>query len=130
MKTESSEEVGLSSDKKSVGSFSTRRPVIPTRIYFASLRIVGVDSGYIAVDGAESEPRTQQYPTPVPKVVLRPPPIIVTASINLFKGKLKPLMKNSFEFRTTSNAIKVVTKDMTDYSVPVKSHTTFSIQNH
>jgi len=67
-------------------------------------------------DGAESEPRTQQQPTPVPKVVGRPLPIIVTASINLlkFQEEVKPIMKNTFDFRTTRNGIKVVTKDTVD----------------
>jgi hypothetical protein len=33
-----------------------------------------------------------------------------------FQGELKPLIKGTFEFRTTRNGIKVVTKDMADYS--------------
>jgi hypothetical protein len=80
--------------------------------------MVEVDSVSTRADGAESEPHTQQQPTPVPKTVGRPRPIIVTASINFlkFQGKFKPLMKNTFEFRTTRNGIKMVRKDMADYS--------------
>jgi len=59
--------------------------VIPTLNYLTTLRVDEVDSVPAAADGAESEPRTQQQPTPVPKAVGRPPPFIFTASIKLLK---------------------------------------------
>jgi hypothetical protein len=51
-------------------------------------------------DGADPKPLTQQQPNPVPKGIGRPPPIILTALINLlkFQGGLKPLLKSTFEF--------------------------------
>jgi len=77
--------------------------------YFAPLRIVGHHSSrWITVISSN----------PVPNTVGRPPPIMIIASINLFKfqGELKLFMKNIFEFRTTRNMINVVTKDTDDYS--------------
>jgi len=56
--------------------------------------------------------------TSMPKVVGRPPPIIITVLLNLmkFQGGLKPIVKGMFEFRATRNGIKVVTKVMANYS--------------
>jgi hypothetical protein len=56
--------------------------------------------------------------------------------LNLLKGELEPLMRVTFEFRTTRNGIKVVTKHMVDYLALmtiltlVRYHTAPSIQNH
>jgi hypothetical protein len=46
------------------------------------------------------------------------PPVTIRVSLNLlnFQGELKPIIKDTFEFRTTRNGIKVVTKDTANYS--------------
>jgi hypothetical protein len=107
-RTNSSEEAGSSSaknqgwTKRSERAEVARPLVIPTRNFFAPLRTYGPDS----------EPLTQQQPNPVPKERGRSPPIILTASIN----ELKALLKSTLEFRSIRDGIKVVTKDMADYS--------------
>jgi len=62
----------------------TNRKIRPTSS-LRLLKMVEVSLISTAADEAKSEPRTQQQLTPVLKVVGRPPPIIVTASVNLLK---------------------------------------------
>jgi hypothetical protein len=93
----SSEEGGPRSAKQHVwsregeGLVATNSPVIPTRNYFAPLRMDEADMNSAGENGA------QQQTTSMPKAVGRPPPVIITVSLNL-------------------NGIKVVTKDTADYS--------------
>jgi hypothetical protein len=113
----SSEEGGTRSvqihiwSKEGEGAVATNSLAIPIRKYFAPLRLDEDDTVYTGENGA------QQVSTSVPKAAGRPPPVIVTMSLNLlkFQGELKSIMKGTFEFRTTRNGIKVVTKGMADY---------------
>jgi hypothetical protein len=58
----------------------------------------------------------------------RPPHIILTSTINLMQlqKQLKGLVKGSFEFRSTRNGTRVVTKEMADFSA-IKEY--FNSQN-
>jgi len=68
--------------------------------------------------GLESEHPTQQQQKSAGKGTESPPPIILTATAKLltFQGNLKSVSKGSSEFRNTGNSIKVVVKEMTDFS--------------
>jgi hypothetical protein len=48
----------------------------------------------------------------------RPPPIILTSTVNLMQlqRQLKGIVKGSFEFRNTRNGTRIVIKEMADYS--------------
>jgi hypothetical protein len=61
-----------------------------------------------------STPLEQQ--TPPPKKG-RPPPIVLTSATNLIslQRNLKGLVKDNFEFRSTRNGTRVVTREMEDY---------------
>jgi hypothetical protein len=63
------------------------------------------------------------YEETVPVKAGRPPPIILTAKINLIQlqKQLKKLVKGDFEFRNTRNGTRVITKSMADFEA-VKSH--------
>jgi hypothetical protein len=53
----------------------------------------------------------------------RPPPIALTTAANLIQlqKQIKTVTKQSFEFRTTRNGTRVITRDMVDY-LAVKAH--------
>jgi hypothetical protein len=59
----------------------------------------------------------------VPGKTGRPPPIILTSEANLIQlqKQLKNVVKGDFEFRSTRNGTRVVTKGMADFEA-VKSH--------
>jgi hypothetical protein len=61
----------------------------------------------------------------VPGKTGRPPPIILTSQTNLIQlqKQLKNVVKGNFEFRSTRNGTRVVTKGMADFKA-VKSHFT------
>jgi uncharacterized protein with WD repeat len=61
----------------------------------------------------------------VPEKTCRPPPIILTSSTNLIQlqKQLKSVVKGDFEFRSTRNGTRVVTKGMADFEA-VKSYFT------
>jgi hypothetical protein len=96
-----------------------RRQEVPTRNFFAPLRSAEMETGEEAADDA-SENQEQQA---TPSVIGRPPPIVLTSEVNLIalQRQLKPLSKGNFEFRTTRNGTKVVTKEMADYSA-IRAH--------
>jgi hypothetical protein len=62
---------------------------IQIRNFIAPLRAVKDDTDTTAADEADAELSTQQQTKPVPKGLGRPPPIVLTTSINLmeFRGK-------------------------------------------
>jgi len=95
---------------------SVAHPAVPTRKFFIPFRALEVDT--TAGDRAESEPHTQPQQA-APVGTGRPSPIILTSSINLlkFQGDLATIAKGSFEFRISRNGIRLVTKEMADYSV-------------
>jgi hypothetical protein len=53
----------------------------------------------------------------------RPPPIFLTSAINLIhlQKQVKSVLKQDFEFRTTRNRTKIITRDMADFQ-SIKSH--------
>jgi hypothetical protein len=55
----------------------------------------------------------------------RPPPIILTSTTNLIQlqKELKIVVKENFEFRSTTNGTRVITRSMADFQ-SVKSHFT------
>jgi diphthamide synthase subunit DPH2 len=57
----------------------------------------------------------------------RPPPIILTSTVNLvhLQKQVKNVLKEDFEFRTTRNGTRIVTRGMVDF-LGVKSH----LENH
>jgi hypothetical protein len=57
----------------------------------------------------------------------RPPPIILTSTVKLIQlqKQLKNVLKEDFEFRTTRNRTRIVTRGMVDF-LGVKSH----LENH
>jgi hypothetical protein len=59
----------------------------------------------------------------VPGKSSRPPPIILTSTTNLIQlqNQLKNVVKENFEFRSTRNGTRVITRDMADFQ-SVKSH--------
>jgi hypothetical protein len=61
----------------------------------------------------------------VPERTCRPPPIILTSSANLIQlqKQLKSVVKGDFEFRSTRNGTRVITKGMAD-SEAIKSYFT------
>jgi hypothetical protein len=66
--------------------------------------------------GAPSPP-TQQKKSAI-KATERPPPIILTATVNLlkFQAEIKAITSGCFELRNIRNGIRVMTREMADYS--------------
>jgi hypothetical protein len=88
---------------------------IPTvRNYFAPLQTPQMDA-----EETESPAEEQTRPN----VSGRPPPIVLTSAVNLIhlQKELKGIVKGSFEFRSTRNGTRVVTREMADYSA-IKDH--------
>jgi hypothetical protein len=53
----------------------------------------------------------------------RPAPIVLTSAVNVFQlqKQLKSVVRENFEFRSTRNGTRVITKRMADFQ-SVKSH--------
>jgi hypothetical protein len=84
---------------------------VSTGNFFASLRTIHVDTG---TTGAENTLPEQE----APRKLGRPPPIVMTSTINLFQlqSDLKDHIKGEYEFRNTRNGTRIITKEMTEYS--------------
>jgi hypothetical protein len=68
----------------------------------------------------DTDPTGADVTTPeevVPGKAGRPPPIILTSQTNLIQlqRKLKNVVQGDFEFRSTRNETKVITKSMADF---------------
>jgi hypothetical protein len=74
-------------------------------------------------DSSGMEAKTEEEA--VPEKTCRPPPIILTSSANIIQlqKQLKSVVKGDFEFRSTRNGTRVVTKGMADFEA-VKSYFT------
>jgi hypothetical protein len=72
-------------------------------------------------DSADAE--ASSHEETVPGKAGRPPPIILTSKTNLIQlqKQLKNVAKGDFEFRSTRNGTRVITKVMADFEA-VKSH--------
>jgi hypothetical protein len=79
---------------------------------------VAEDNGEDSTDPTESQ--QQQVPTSERS---RPPPIVLTSETNLIQlqKQIKGMVKGSFEFHSTRNGTRVVTREMTDFSA-IRSH--------
>jgi hypothetical protein len=90
---------------------------LPTRNFFAPLRAADVEVEHTE-DNSERTDGDHQQKLPSSQRG-RPPPIILAYAINLIQlqKQLNGLVKGSFEFRNTRNGTRVVTKEMTDFSV-------------
>jgi hypothetical protein len=94
----------------------TPQKEVATRNFLASLRTAEMDT-----DFASSE-ATLCNETP-PGKTGRPPPIILTSAVNLIQlqKKLKSVVSGDFEFRSTRNGTKVITRGLEDFKA-VKFH--------
>jgi hypothetical protein len=83
-----------------------------TKNYFAPL------SSTPAMDCTEAEGDEEQDEQQAPASPGRPPPIVLTTPANLLQHpkEVKGLVKGNFEFRSTRNGTRVVTREMADYS--------------
>jgi hypothetical protein len=97
-----------------------QKVAIPTRNFYAPLTTMDVEIQNEITE--ETDPSTQQQQQTA-KGAGRPPPIVLTSSVNLIKLErdIKSIAKNKYEFRTTRNGIRVMTKEMADYSA-IKHH--------
>jgi hypothetical protein len=79
------------------------------------------------MDTDSSSTETTPQETATAAKIGRPPPIILTSTVNLIQlqEQLKNVLKEDFEFRTTRNRTRIVTRGMVDF-LGVKSH----LQNH
>jgi hypothetical protein len=89
---------------------------VATRNFFASLRTSNMDTDSPAT-------RSNAAEEAVPEKACRPPPIVLTSATNLtqLQKQLKGVAKKIFEFRSTKNRTRVITKDMVDFQA-VKVH--------
>jgi hypothetical protein len=86
---------------------------VATRNYLAPLRMEESQEeiGRSAELGADEPPQQQQMGK-----TARPPPIVLTAPINLMKlnSEMKYILKGTYEYRNTRNGTRMVTSDMSD----------------
>jgi hypothetical protein len=103
--------------KKAVTAANSVPKEITTRNFFAPLRAT------METDSSGMEAKTEEEA--VPQQNCRPPPIILTSSANLIQlqKQLKSVVRGDFEFRSTRNGTRVVTKGMADFEA-VKSYFT------
>jgi hypothetical protein len=78
--------------------------------YYAPLRTVEMDAEDVGDSPAPEEEQQQ-------KTTGRPPPIVMTSATNLInlQNSLKGVVKGNYEFRSTRNGTRVVTREMADY---------------
>jgi hypothetical protein len=88
---------------------------VATRNFYAPMRTTEMDT-----DAANTEASPQEAPAPKTG---RPPPIILTSTNNLIhlQKQLKNVVKDDFEFRSTRNGTRDVTRGMVDLQT-IKSH--------
>jgi hypothetical protein len=79
------------------------------------LRTAETDTAERNTEGENSVEEHQQVPS---LVAGRPPPIVLTSAANLIllQKQLKGLVKRNFEFQSTRNGTRAVTKERADYS--------------
>jgi hypothetical protein len=88
---------------------------VPTRNFFAPLRTTDMECEGNKNHDETTEDEVQQGPG---SQTGRPPPIVLTSPENLIQlqKKLKGLCKGVFEFRSTRNGTRIISKEMVDYS--------------
>jgi hypothetical protein len=101
------------------------KPEVPTQNFFAPLRSIEMEADH----GGDADTTTerQQHQAPSSQAG-KPPPIVLTSQANLMqlRRQLKGLMKGNFEYRSTRNGTRVVTKETANFS-DTRSH--FEINN-
>jgi hypothetical protein len=109
------------SKKAAFSAVDTPPKVVATRNYFAPLRASDMDT-----DSTNTEATPREAATPTKPG--RPPPIVLTFTVNLIllQKQLKGVVSESFEFCSTRNGTRVITRNMADFQ-SVKSH--FDSQN-
>jgi hypothetical protein len=117
-KRNKSEELRQGGSKKAAPHAA--KPYLPraetaTRNYYAPLRAAAMDTAENTTEGEDAAEEQQRAPS---RVAGRPPPIVLTsaADLILLQKHLKGLVTGSFEFRSTRNGTRVITKEMADYS--------------
>jgi hypothetical protein len=115
-KRHSSDETVPTTEAVSVAEVTPHKE-ITTRNIFAPLR-TSMDTDSAGADATTNEET-------VPGKTGRSPPTILTSQINLFQfqKQLKNVVKGDFEFRSTRNRTRIVTKGMADFEA-AKSHFT------
>jgi hypothetical protein len=95
---------------------NTTPKTVPTRNSFAPLRTASMDT-----ETSDMEESPQEEATP--GKTGRPPPIVITATVNLLQLQklIKSVVKKNFEFRNTRNGTRVITKTLGDFAA-VKSY--------
>jgi hypothetical protein len=91
---------------KTSDALNTLAKEVVTRNYFAPLRTAEM--------GTDAMPHEEA----VSGKTGRPPPIVLTSTTNLIhlQKQVKGVLKDNFEFRTTRNGTRIITKTMADFS--------------
>jgi hypothetical protein len=120
-KTRATDETTGTSKKAAVQTKTSPTLNIPpkevvTRNVFAPLRAADMDTD---ASGTEANSNKEA----VPGKTGRPPPIVLTSTANLIQlqKQLQIVVKENFEFRSTRNGTRVITRSMADFQF-VKSH--------
>jgi hypothetical protein len=92
---------------------------VSTRNFFAPLRSSEMETGKETAE----DPSENQEQQAAPSHISRPPTIVLNSKVNLIalQRQLKSIAKGSFEFRSTKNGTRVVTKEMANYSA-IRAH--------
>jgi hypothetical protein len=90
---------------------------VPTKNYFAPLRTTDMDVERPVREGSTQRPDGESHQESTSKSG-RPPPIVLTSTINLIQLQktFKGFVSGSFEFRNTRSGTRIVTKKMADFS--------------
>jgi hypothetical protein len=85
---------------------------VATKNYYAPLKTIEMET-----QKEENESETAEVDKQ--RTTGRPPPIVLTTAINLIhlQTKLKELVKGNFEFRNTKSGTRIISREMSDYSV-------------
>lgn len=104
--------------KKTSGTSGSIRPqgdlpttnVVTTRNFYAPLRAAEMETDPSTTEGSSSASTASAKPG-------RPPPIILTSAVNLIQlqKQLKNVVEGNFEFRSTRNGTRVITKSLADF---------------
>jgi hypothetical protein len=115
-KRSSNSEDGIQARKKKAAP-QTAQPkktqtAVATKHYYAPLKTVEMEAAKEGSDNDTSGVDEQQ-------TTGRPPPIILTLATNLIhlQSKLKELVKGNFEFRNTKSGTRIISIEMSYYSV-------------
>jgi hypothetical protein len=120
-KRHNTNESATTSKKAAFFAVDTPSKEVATRNFFAPLRTSDMDTDFTNTEATPREAAAPAKPG-------RPPPVILTSAINLIllQKQLKGVVSENFEFRSTRNGTRVITRNLADFQC-VKSH--FDSQN-